>query len=253
MKPAKNGGALFGDIYLPPNVKATLAGIPVEIGSSSVVIDGKTFGLSSPMTLIPNIAGSAMTVLHGGDVAIGSKTIHAGSLAVTVSGTVISALPSNGGIVIDGKTFPVSQLSPQPTPPPLLDGHKITIIPAGGVAIDGKILSPGGSQIIVDGTTMSLMIDGDRLIIGTQKLFIKEHIPVSTAAAVSDSALASMILAAFHDDHNNSRAVEPTSSMLQLQKLLLPYPPSLILRWANLPPLQRPLMVILFICLMHWP
>ena len=80
-------------MYLPSNVKATFAGSPVEIGSNFVIIDGKTFNFLPSATLVPNIAGGTMTVLHGGDVTIGSNTIHSRGLAITISVKVPPSLP----------------------------------------------------------------------------------------------------------------------------------------------------------------
>ncbi|KAG8529003.1 uncharacterized protein KY384_006692 [Bacidia gigantensis] len=87
-------------------------------------------GLITPQAL-PNSA-----------ISLAGTTLSAGGPAATASGTPISVLPSNAGLVIGSQTV---HPQPIPTPPPQL-----------GLVLNGTTLTPlSGSKVVVAGSTLS--------------------------------------------------------------------------------------------------
>ena len=115
IRPAPNGGAYLGSIRLPPKVKAILVGTPVSVGDNFIVVGTSTFDLASPPTPFPRIAGNMPSFVRNGDLTLGTITLHPGGKATTISGTVVSVLSSNGGILIDGSVYAPPHWSLRPT------------------------------------------------------------------------------------------------------------------------------------------
>ena len=181
------GSFVFGSQTLAP------AGPPITVDGhtlslfgplpSAAVVDGST----QPLVPIPlptpaaggagpavlTLGGQTYTANNAGSFVVGSQTLTPGGPAVTVDGTTISLLPTPTAAIIDGST---EYLGPGPTAAPAgvitLDGTIYTEDASGDLVVNGKTilpggspvtlgtevvsLGPGGSVVVVDGTTMTL-------------------------------------------------------------------------------------------------
>ena len=110
---------------------------------------------------------------NSGKVAIGSSTISPVGPAMTAPGTTISVLPSNGGVLVNGK--PVSAPKSVGPPAKLVAGIVAagkTWTPAGSLAlaVGGQALSIGGNGANIGGMPISLHSDG--LVAGSSTLVL---------------------------------------------------------------------------------
>ena len=127
---------------------------------------------ASPATTSAPISNQAFSpqLLANGAVSIAGTILSAGGSGMTMSGTPISVLPKNAGVIIGQNT-----IQPISTPPPRL-----------GLAIGGQILTPvGNGRVAVDGITLSeprqrltlqngeiASLKNGALVVGTQTLAI---------------------------------------------------------------------------------
>lgn len=144
---------------LIPGEAITFDGTSVSLapGGTAVVVNGVTQRLASTTATkaaVLTIGGQTYTAQSGASYVIGSRTLYAGS-AVTVDGTTISLLSGGTAAVING----VTQTLPMATAAAILSiGGQAYTAQSGTFVIGGKTLKPG-SEIAVDGTTISLDAD----------------------------------------------------------------------------------------------
>ncbi|KAF1917674.1 hypothetical protein BDU57DRAFT_555471 [Ampelomyces quisqualis] len=136
----------------------TVAGMPVAIGPSSVVV-------------------------------VGSHTLQPGGPAVIVGGvTPVSLVTSATAIVVGGSTtLPLPQISNDPAPPPILTIGSATLTPNAATQFfiaPGQTLTPGGTAT-VDGTVVSLAPSAAFFIVGGSTQFLPAAAPSSGAVAAS--------------------------------------------------------------------
>lgn len=117
-------------------------------------------------------------LLLNGAVSIAGTTLSAGGPGTMVSGTLISVLPNNSGVIIGQKT-----IKPIPTAPPRLGlvvaGQTLTPIGNGGIAVDGTTLSKSGQRLTLkDGTVASL--ENGALVFGSHSLLIPQATQASS-------------------------------------------------------------------------
>ena len=155
-----------------------ISGTPVSVApASQITVDGSTLLISPPSPTIVQqvtIGGHVMTTNSAGDYMIGSSVLHAGSPAITISGTPVSLDASGSQIIIGSSTV---QLAPPVTPMPGLQigDHTIPyfINSASEVIIAGsKTLSPGGPPVTISNTPISLVSSGDQLLVGSSTVDI---------------------------------------------------------------------------------
>ncbi len=108
-----NGNVIIsGSTLIPDAPSITIGGIPVSLGSNSLVVGTSTIALpSSPSTSSVLIAGQMLPIsLSPSVVAIAGTLIQSGQTAMTISGTPVSL--GTSGLVIGSSTIPLSSTIP---------------------------------------------------------------------------------------------------------------------------------------------
>ena len=161
---APNGGIVVGTTTMDPGSQGTVGDTPVKVSSGFVVAGGNTIALPvAPTPTLPTVAGNPIVTAVGGGVVVGGNTITAGGAAATIGGTVITVLPSGGGIVVDGSTLALPIAPPPPLP--TLAGQPIQTAPNGIVVVGGNTITPGGAPVTVGGSTFSVPVNGGGIVV----------------------------------------------------------------------------------------
>ncbi|UPX15972.1 uncharacterized protein EKO05_0006401 [Ascochyta rabiei] len=180
-------------------ISGTTYSLPTSGAGSTIVINGATSRLNPSHLPVLPLSGEAATatVAHGTTAFVFGPgvTLTPGGV-VTVSGTTLSLPVSASGsvIVINGV---MSTLGPGPgiesptsAPPIRVDGKTITATTRDGtteyVLNSATTLRPDG-QIIIDGTTYSLVPGGTALVINGKTSIISST-PASNSASTTSSA-----------------------------------------------------------------
>ena len=160
---------------------------PTPLGDKTALAVGSTTNslripASMAAELVTTIAGELATLLPHA-VAVGGTTLTPGGPPLTLSATALS-LASNA-LVVDSKTIALPL--PSSGGPPItttVAGHPMTIL-AGGVAVDGSTLVPGGPPLTLSGTALSLA--SNALIIGPKTIALSlpnsKDPPITTTIA----------------------------------------------------------------------
>ncbi|KAG8528866.1 uncharacterized protein KY384_006555 [Bacidia gigantensis] len=222
---APNGdGIVIAGSTLAPSASAAavISGHTYSMsGLSHIIADGKTYSLPptenaylvqaqstsgssqpSPVTLANGLvitpAPSSPSSVPQAYVLPNGATISPGGSTAVVSGTTYSALPSSGGLLVNG----ISTLS-IPTSPPIaspsvftVGGQIITASPFGFVLPNGASLSPGGTAVTVAGTTMSLGPSGS-LVIGSSTYALSTPTSATIAPGGNVFTVGSVIFTAY--------------------------------------------------------
>jgi len=168
---APNGGIIAGTTTMAPGAQGTIGGVPVKVSSGFVVVGANTIALPvSPAPPLPTVAGNPIVTAPGGGVVVGGNTITAGGAAATVGGTVVSVLPSSGGLFVGGSTVALP-VAPQP-PLPTLGGQQIQTGPNSAIIIGGTTVTPGSAPITLGGTTFSVPVSGGGIVVNGNTMTI---------------------------------------------------------------------------------
>ncbi|KAK4508216.1 hypothetical protein PRZ48_001954 [Zasmidium cellare] len=158
----------------------TPAALVTSGGSTQLIIDGSTYrpaaDTSPAATAAPAVFtadGKAYTVIQDGDsfvVAGGSSTFALPTGSTLTVGSVEIGAPSDGsGVVVDGSTLAVPQVTPPPTALVTAGEQTFSASQSDGsiIFVDGSstIEVPAGSQTIVDGHTFSVGPNGNAMIV----------------------------------------------------------------------------------------
>ncbi len=179
VRQGQGGGVLIGSATMMPGSKATFGAHIVSADQGNVVIDGTRYTLppSAGSGLNTNIAdsnaGSPVTLIDG-------AVISAGGQPATLSGTLISVLPSHKGLLVGSQTIPI------PSAPTV--GHVLTAAGKTLTAVNGQIMVAGstlsrGSAITIHSTRISLGDSG--LVIGSSTIPLPTVGPTSAAPAIT--------------------------------------------------------------------
>lgn len=143
------GFPIDGTSILPNGPAVTIAGTPVSLDASGIVIGTKTITLPS-VSLLPflKVAGTTFTANPTGFL-LGSATISPNGAPVTISGTLISLGSSD--IVIGTSTI---DLFAEPSVLSVA-GQDLTLNPS-GFSINGTEIHRGGSPVTISGIPISL-------------------------------------------------------------------------------------------------
>lgn len=148
-----NGAAIIGGTTITAGgPAATLSGTVISVlpGGSSVVVNGNTKLLAvAPVPTPPVVAGQIVQTGPNGAVIIGGTTITAGGPAATISGTIVSVLPSGGGLVVGGSS---SIFFPGAVPTAVNIGTDILTYGAPAKTISGMLVSLGASGLEIGST-----------------------------------------------------------------------------------------------------
>lgn len=156
-------------IIVPGGPAVTISGTPISLALSGVVVIGdSTVSLQQAQIPVPKVFTVADKIFTANPTGfnIGNSRISPSSPAITISGTPIFLGPS--GILVIGSL--TTSLSAVPTQPPLpvkffTVGGQTFSADAIGFNVAGSRVIPGGTPVILSGTTVSLSPSGV-LIIG---------------------------------------------------------------------------------------
>ena len=143
-----NGGIAVGGSLVHPGQRLTIAGIPISVGVSYIVIAGSTSTLPA----------TPQTVLNGDKIA---ANLANGDL---VFGETISYA------VLDGKSFTFMKSAPAGTP---------------SLVVGGSTLVPGAAPITLNGQELSWGKDGN-LVVGSETVTVSSFLPYGNAASNAD-------------------------------------------------------------------
>ncbi|KAI9765202.1 MAG: hypothetical protein M1835_007436, partial [Candelina submexicana] len=165
---------IAGQTVTPNSAAVTIAGTPISIGSSVLVIGTRTIPLLNQPTITPppqsifTIGGHTFTANPTSFVIAPGTTITPGA-AITLSGTLISLAAGGGELRVGTSTF---YLPPAQNLVFTIGSQVFTAYPTGFV-ISGQMLLPG-QAITVDGTRVALGASGT-LVVGSQSLLLTQQ------------------------------------------------------------------------------
>ncbi|KAE8446266.1 hypothetical protein EG329_012352 [Mollisiaceae sp. DMI_Dod_QoI] len=149
-------------------------------GSNTVVVVGgsisSTLTSAPAVTLAPAITIASSTIFANSDsqYIIAGQTLVPGSSITVGSGTsttVIALQTSDSNTILAVGSSSYTLAKAATVPPPITVGSSvITADSASHYVIAGQTLAPGGSEIVVSGTTISLASGGTQLIEGTKTI-----------------------------------------------------------------------------------
>ena len=166
---ANPGGFNLGKSRVVPGGPAvTISGTPISLAPSGVVVIGdSTISLQQAQTPVPKVFTVADKTFTANPTGfnIGGSRIDPSSPTITISGTPIF-LDRSGILVIGSLTTSLSANPTQPPPAKLftVGGQTFSADPT-GFNVAGSRVIPGGTPVILSGTTVSLSPSGV-LIIG---------------------------------------------------------------------------------------
>ena len=166
IQPLPNGrGEQIGDTTYTPGAQVTIAGTPVSVGASSIVVLGNTFKLPLAETVspLPMVGGEQIQPLSDGPgIQIDGVTYKPGAQA-TISGTSISVGSTN--LVIASKTYALSDISTSIAESTLFGGQ-ISTAANGAIVLPNSItISAGGTAATVSGTPVSILPNHQGLLV----------------------------------------------------------------------------------------
>ena len=186
---APNGGLITAGTTIAPDSAAAIDGHLYSLaGSSSVIMDGKTYALPAATNAYqiqavtsppPTVPSGPLTLSNGLVITAQPSTssdtpqnfllpngasLSAGGTAALYSGTTYSLLPSNAGILAAGPSgsFTLTLALPTTTPPPtatnsIFTAASMTFTPEpSGFTLGTTSLTPGGPALTTGGTVLSL-------------------------------------------------------------------------------------------------
>lgn len=161
-----------GTTVTPGRAPMTLGGttFSVPVNGGGIVVNGNTMTIPPAPAATPPVVGGQQVQAGPSGVVIGTNILSAGGPAVTVSGTVISALRGGSSIVVNGNTVPLAVV-PVPTRP-IIAGQTVQIGPNGAVIIGGTTITAGGPPAIISGTIISVLPSGGGLVVGASGTII---------------------------------------------------------------------------------
>ncbi|KAI4159558.1 MAG: hypothetical protein L6R39_000339 [Caloplaca ligustica] len=164
----------FGTQTIIPGAPAvTISGLSVSLapsGTATVVSGSTNLALNTKTTpAVLQVEGKSFTVGPGSDLVIGSQTLIPGASAIAIDGTPISLAVGGTALVLGDSTVSVPGSSS--TTPVVLDinGASLTEVSGSNFVYGSQTLIPGGSEITLSGTPVSLGTGALDLLLGTQR------------------------------------------------------------------------------------
>ncbi|KAL1792459.1 hypothetical protein ACET3X_008966 [Alternaria dauci] len=161
-----NTFVIAGQTLVPGGSAITAFGTTLSLASSAsfLVADGVTSVIGNAATLTINVGNNVFAPISassGPSFVVGDQFLIPGGPAITVSGTTLSLAPFASSIIVDGVTSSLVTPNPHLGRPPTITigGDVISALtePPGPIfVVDGQMLVPGGLEITVSGTTLSL-------------------------------------------------------------------------------------------------
>ncbi|KAI9700081.1 MAG: hypothetical protein M1836_002615 [Candelina mexicana] len=165
---------IAGQTVTPNSAAVIIAGTPISIGSSVLVIGTRTIPLLNQPTITPppqsifTIGGHTFTANPTSFVIAPGTTITPG-IAISLSGTLISLAAGGGELRVGTSTF---SLSPAQNSVFTIGSQVFTANPT-GFATSGQRLMPG-QAVTIDGTRVALGASGT-LVVGSQTLVLAQQ------------------------------------------------------------------------------
>jgi hypothetical protein len=166
---------IAGQTLVPAGSAITVFGTTLSLGSSAsfLVVNGATSVIPNPIAPTINLGNDVLTRLpptSGPSFVVGDQSLIPGGPAITVSGTTLSLAPSASFVVIDGVTSSFATPGPQvgSSPSITVGNDVISALPepwGPTFVVDGQTLIPGGLQITVSGTTLSLAPSASLIVV----------------------------------------------------------------------------------------
>lgn len=165
---------------VPGGPQVTIDGNLVSLAPSAtaIVVNGNT----APIPYVAPPAAPALPVIVAGSqtlaigpssvLVFGSQTLVPGGPQLIVGGTPVSLAPSATAIAVGGSTaalpaFAQSTSGPLPSPPVIVVGSRTLVAgPSSVFILDSQTLVPGGPQLTVDGTVVSLARSATAVVVG---------------------------------------------------------------------------------------
>lgn len=171
-------------------------------GGSALVVNGQTTPVAQPVAPAVTLGGQAVAtpVASGAFVLQNGHTLAPGGSAVVLSGTTYSLAPSAGSgksesLVVNGVTTAVPAVAATAAPVVTLGGQAVATPVASGAYVlqNGQTLSPGGSAVVVSGTTYSLAPSGSP---GQSESLVVNGVTTAlpTAASTGGSSISEYII-----------------------------------------------------------
>ncbi|KAH6841443.1 hypothetical protein B0T12DRAFT_398772 [Alternaria alternata] len=188
----RNSFVIAGQTLVPGGSAIIASDTTLSLASSAsfLVVDGVTSVIPDPAALTINVGNEVFAPISapsGPSFVVGDQSLIPGGPAITVSGTTLSLAPFASFIIVDGTTSSLVTPSLQFGNPPVITigGDVISALPepSGPVfVVDGQTLFPGGSEITVSGTTLSLAQSASLVVInGVTSVLATPAAPLITA------------------------------------------------------------------------
>jgi hypothetical protein len=162
-----------GQTLIPGGAPITVSGTPVALApsASAFVIGGMTHPLPTaapygPYPPITPFGAQAVTAANGSPAGyvIDGQTLLPGGAPIIISGTTLYLSAGLGGSAVimddghgDPTTIPVNSMAAGSLPPTVTIGsHTLTLHPQGQYVSGSQTIVPGGTPVIIDGTTFSM-------------------------------------------------------------------------------------------------
>ena len=185
---ASGGGVVIASSTYQPGGQAQVAGTPVSVGPSNVIVGSSTHAIPTIVPAVTTAAPTPTPVLVGGNsianapgggVVIASSTYQPGVQA-QISGTPISVGTDN--IVVDSSMLALPK--PPSATPVLVAGQSIAKAANGGVVIASSTYMPGATAQVA-GTSISVGTDN---IVVNSKAYALPAAPAPAPNAAQNAA-----------------------------------------------------------------
>ena len=186
---APSGGVVIASSTYEPGVVTQLAGTPISVGSSHIVVASSTHAIPSVAAVVPQAApvtsqavliptpvlvgGNSVANAPGGGVVIASSTYQPGVQA-QISGTPISVGTDN--IAVDSSTYALP--TAPPATPVLIGGSPIAKASSGGIVIAGSTYQPG---VVAQVAGTPISVGTDNVVINSQTVGLPNAAPQTPA------------------------------------------------------------------------
>ncbi|KAG9185632.1 hypothetical protein G6011_06963 [Alternaria panax] len=188
----RNTFVIAGQTLVPGGSAITAFGTTLLLASSAsfLLVDGATsvvLGTDAPTINVGNSVFAPITAPSGRQFIIGDQSLIPGGPAITFSGTALSLAPFASFVIVDGVTSSLVTPSLQFGNSPIITigDNVINALPepSGPIfVVDDQTLIPGGSELIVSGTTLSLAQSASYVVVnGVTSMLATPASPLVTA------------------------------------------------------------------------
>ncbi|MCJ1229032.1 hypothetical protein MMC12_005696 [Toensbergia leucococca] len=166
---------------------ATISGTVVSVlpSGNGLLVGGTTYAIPSSASPFITVDGQQIQTAANGAVILSGQTLTAGGPAATISGTVISVLPSGAGLLVGSSTYAIPSSAPGFT---TFDGQAIQTAANGNIILSSTTLSAGGPAATISGIPLSVLPNGAGLLISTSTVSLPtSSIPQSIFTVAGDT------------------------------------------------------------------